>query len=86
MYMAEAYALRGYAQLLLTNIYGHQIKVNGQDFSSELGIVIIDQPKEALTKISRSTVGESYEAIIYDLKMHYPILKQLVKTEENSNI
>ena len=26
MYMAEAYALRGYAQLLLTNIYGHQIK------------------------------------------------------------
>lgn len=32
MYMAEAYALRGYAQLLLTNIYGHQIKVNGQDF------------------------------------------------------
>lgn len=62
MYMAEAYALRGYAQLLLTNIYGHQIKVNGQDFSSELGIVIIDQPKEALTKISRSTVGESYEA------------------------
>lgn len=86
MYMAEAYALRGYAQLLLTNIYGHQIKVNGQDFSSELGIVIIDQPKEALTKISRSTVGESYEAIINDLKMHYPILKQLVKTEENSNI
>lgn len=84
MYMAEAYALRGYAQLLLTNIYGHQIKVNGQDFSSELGIVIIDQPKEALTKISRSTVGESYEAIINDLKMHYPILKQLVKTEENS--
>lgn len=69
MYMAEAYALRGYAQLLLTNIYGHQIKVmNGQDFSSELGIVIIDQPKEALTKISRSTVGESYEAIINDLK------------------
>ena len=68
MYMAEAYALRGYAQLLLTNIYGHQIKVNGQDFSSEPGIVVIDQPKEALTKVSRSTVGESYEAIINDLK------------------
>ncbi len=48
MYMAEAYALRGYAQLLLTNIYGHQIKVNQQDFSSELGIVVIDQPKRSI--------------------------------------
>lgn len=68
LYMAEAYALRGYAQLILTNIYGHQVKVNGQDFSSEPGIVVIDQPKEALTKVSRSTVGESYEAIENDLK------------------
>ena len=36
--MAEAYALRGYAQLMLTNIYAHQVKVNGTDFSSEPGI------------------------------------------------
>lgn len=66
--MAEAYALRGYAQLLLTNIYGHQVKVNGTDFSSQPGIVVIDKPVEALTKVSRSTVGQSYEAIISDFK------------------
>ena len=71
---------------MLTNIYGHQIKVNGQDFSSELGIVIIDQPKEALTKISRSTVGESYEAIINDLKNALSHFEAAGKTEENSNI
>ncbi len=65
-YMAEAYALRGYAQLLLTNIYGHQIKVNGTDFSSQPGIVVIDQPIEAFSQVSRSTVGQSYSAIISD--------------------
>ncbi len=66
LYMAEAYALRGYAQLLLTNIYGHQIKVNGTDHSSALGIVVIDEPIEALTQVSRSTVGKSYEAVVSD--------------------
>lgn len=66
--MAEAYALRGYAQLLLTNIYGHQVKVNGTDFSSEPGVVIIDKPIEALSKVSRSTVGQCYEAVLSDFK------------------
>lgn len=32
LYLAEAYSLRGYAQLMLTNIFCHQIKVNGTDF------------------------------------------------------
>lgn len=64
--MAEAYALRGYAQLLLTNIYGHQVKVNGTDFSSSPGIVVIDQPIEAFSQVSRSTVGQSYAAIVSD--------------------
>lgn len=64
--MAEAYALRGYAQLMLTNIYAHQVKVNGTDFSSEPGIVVIDKPVQALVEVSRSTVGQSYEAILSD--------------------
>lgn len=65
--MAEAYALRGYAELMLVNIYAHQVKVNGTDFSSTPGIVVIDQaPIEALTQVSRSTVGESYNAILSD--------------------
>ncbi len=65
--MAEAYALRGYAQLMLVNIYAHQIKVNGTDYSSTPGIVLVKEPIEALTQVSRSTVGESYDAILSDL-------------------
>lgn len=66
--VAEAYALRGYAQLMLVNIYGHQIKVAGTDFSEQPGIVVIDRPIKALTQVERSTVGKSYEAVIGDLK------------------
>ena len=62
--MAEAYALRGYAQLMLVNVYAHQVKVNGTDHSSAPGIVLIDKPIEALSQVSRSTVGQSYEAIV----------------------
>jgi len=64
--MAEAYALRGYAQLLLVNIFAHQVKVNGTDHSSSLGIVIVDEPIEPWTDVSRSTVGQSYAAILSD--------------------
>ena len=68
-YMAEAYALRGYAELILVNVFGHQVKVNGNDFSSTPGIVVLDQaPIEALAQVSRSTVGESYTAILADLE------------------
>ena len=66
--VAEAYALRGYAQLMLVNIYGHQIKVAGADFSEQPGIVVIDRPIKALTQVERSTVGKSYEAVIGDLE------------------
>ncbi|MCD8318681.1 MAG: RagB/SusD family nutrient uptake outer membrane protein [Paraprevotella sp.] len=65
--LAEAYALRAYSQLLLTNIYGHQVKVKGEDFSSQPGIVIVDEPIEPHTQVSRSTVGQCYDAILSDL-------------------
>lgn len=68
IYLGEAYALRGYAYLVLTNIFSHQIKVNGQDFSNEPGIVLADKPIEADQQISRSTVGKSFEAVVNDLK------------------
>lgn len=66
MYLGEAYALRGYAQLILTNVFAHQVKVNGTDFSAEPGIVVIDEPIQALAQVSRSTVGESYNAVLSD--------------------
>ena len=64
--MAEAYALRGYVQLRLVNVYGHQVKVNGTDHSSTPGIVVIDEPIPALSDVSRSTVGQSYDAVLSD--------------------
>lgn len=72
--LAEAYALRGYAQLMLVNVFGHQVKVNGTDFSSQPGIVVIDQPKEALARVERSSIGDSYSAILTDFgnaMMHF---------------
>lgn len=66
LYLAEAYALRGYAQLILANVFAHQVKVNGTDFSTEPGIVVIDEPIPALAEVSRSTVGESYDAVLSD--------------------
>lgn len=64
--IAEAYALRGYAMLRLVNIFGHQIKVNGTDFSGNLGVVLIDEPIPAFEEVSRATVGETYAAILSD--------------------
>ena len=64
---AEAYALRAYANLAMVNVYGHQVKVNGTDFSSQPGLVLVDTPVQALTDVSRSTVGETYQFILEDL-------------------
>ncbi len=64
--LAEAYALRGYARLVLVNIYAHQIKVNGTDFSSKPGLVVSEEPIPAFTQVTRATVGETYSAIVSD--------------------
>lgn len=64
---AQAYALRAYATWNLVNIFGHQIKCNGQDYSSELGIVVVEHPVPAYSEVKRSTVGETYAAILKDL-------------------
>ena len=65
--MAEAYALRAYANLIMVNVYAHQVKVNGNDFSSMPGLVISDEPVVPFSEISRSTVGETYNFILSDL-------------------
>ena len=38
---AEALALRAYANFYLVNIYAHQVKVNGTDFSSKLKFLVL---------------------------------------------
>ena len=66
-YMAEAYGLRGYAMLYMTNIFGKQIKVNGTtDNSDAIGVVIVDEPVKAFEEVNRSTVGQCYQAILDD--------------------
>ena len=67
IYTAEAYALRAYASFVMVNVFGHQVKVNGTDYSSQPGIVVVDTPVEAFSHVERSTVGESYAAILSDL-------------------
>ena len=67
MYLAEAHALRAYGHFYLVNVFGHQVKVNGQDFSNTPGIVVIDKHIPENTQVSRSTVGDAYTAIINDL-------------------
>lgn len=66
--MAEAYGLRAYAYLTLTNVFGHQVKVDGRDYSSQVGVVISEEPIAALTQVTRSSVGECYNMIVNDLK------------------
>lgn len=68
VYTAEAYALRAYSNFVMVNTFGHQIKVDGKDFSGEPGIVVVDTPIAAFEEVKRSTVGESYVAILNDIK------------------
>ena len=68
LYLAEAYALRAYGHFVLVNVFGHQIKVNGTDYSSQPGIVVVSDPIPAGAQVSRSTVGDAYTSIINDLK------------------
>lgn len=64
--IAEAYALRGYCRLALANIFCHQVKVNGQDFSSSLGIVLEDHHIDPSAMVKRATLGETFTAIVGD--------------------
>lgn len=76
MYEAEARTLRAYATLMLTNIYGHQVMVNGQSYANELGIVIVDTPVQAYEHIERNTVGECYTQILSDLNTAVTLFDQ----------
>ncbi len=66
-YVAEAYALRGYANLAMVNVFCHQVKVDGADHSSELGLVVVDEPISAGEQVSRGTIGQTYSQIVSDL-------------------
>lgn len=66
-FVAEAYALRAYAHFMLVNIFGHQVMVNGTNFGSQPGIVVVDDPIPAGAQVSRSTVADAYKSIENDL-------------------
>lgn len=76
MYLAEAYGLRGFATLTLTNIFGHQYKVAGQDFGSHPGIVIVGDPIAAGSQVERASVADCYAAIIADLQQSIDLFNQ----------
>ncbi|MBR5056006.1 MAG: RagB/SusD family nutrient uptake outer membrane protein [Bacteroidales bacterium] len=66
--IAMAYGLRAYADLVLVNVFCHQAKVNGKDFTSQPGIVVIDKETVApFTDVTRSTIAQTYTQIFADL-------------------
>ena len=77
MYEAEALALRAYSSLMLVNVFGHQVMVNGQSYANDLGIVIVDTPVQAYEHIERSTVGEVYQQIVKDLTTSVNLFEQV---------
>ena len=76
MYEAEARCLRAYASLQLVNIFCHQVMVDGTDYSSEPGIVVIDNPIQAYEHVKRSTIGETYAQIVSDLQKAISLFKE----------
>lgn len=68
LYEAEARCLRAYCNLNLVNVFGHQVKVDGVDYSSEPGIVLAFEPIAAFAEVTRASVGETYDFIVDDLK------------------
>lgn len=74
---AEAHTLRAFAHFYLVNVYAHQVKANGADFSSKPGIVIIDEPIPAFAEVSRSTVGQTYSFILSDLSQAISLFKKV---------
>lgn len=76
-YEAEARCLRAYSSLQLVNVFGHQVKVDGTDYSYMPGIVVIDSPVQAYTHVERSTVGETYSQITSDLEKAIELFEEV---------
>lgn len=66
-YIGQARALRAFANFYMVNVYGHQYKVNGQDFGSSLGLPVSDKPVQPYQQVKRNTVAETYASIVNDL-------------------
>lgn len=77
LYEAEARCLRAYASQVLVNVFCHQVKVNGVDYSSMPGIVVVDEPIVAYDPIERSTIGETYNQIVNDLKTAIKLYEEI---------
>lgn len=77
LYEAEARCLRAYASQVLVNLFCHQAKVNGQDYTNDLGIVVVDEPIEAFSEVSRSTIGQTYSQITNDLQTAISLFEEI---------
>lgn len=71
VYQAEAKCLRAYAYLSMVNIFCHQAMVDGTSYLDQPGLVIGNVPltdTSNIPDVKRSTIGETYDYIIKDLK------------------
>ena len=63
--IAQSYALRAYSALMMVNLFGLPY---GTDDNANGGLIIVeDQPIEAQTQVSRSSVNATYEWILRDI-------------------
>ena len=77
LFEAEARCLRAYANLVMVNVFSHQAMVAGQSHLSKPGLVIVEKPIVAYDPVSRSTIGETYDFIIKDLKEAISLFNQI---------
>ncbi|MDE5871881.1 MAG: RagB/SusD family nutrient uptake outer membrane protein [Muribaculaceae bacterium] len=82
IYTAEAYALRAYSNFVMANVFCHQVKVDGKDFSNNLGLVVVDEPVEAFSEypslVQVASVEILREGDEADVEIAYPYIKGIL--------
>lgn len=59
--LSQAYAMRGYATFALTNVFA--LPYSEANLQTQ-GVVLVEQPVQPFEKVSRATLGETYEYVI----------------------
>lgn len=73
---AEAYGLRALAYFYMSNVYCLPYKVEGgTNNGDQLGLAILEKPVGVNDKVQRSTIAETYDAMLKDIDAALEIFK-----------
>lgn len=82
-YVAQFYALRAMANLMLVNIYGLPYQAGAAN--NQKGIVLVTtKPVKEFETVKRATVGETYTQILADIAKAKEHMDQLTDKEKNA--